>query len=165
VSEERRPIGRRTNWASLVFGALAVVLAAAAIVLFVRDDAEEERAPPPAPPGENELIHVQQALRAEGLEAESAQGGVAARALDVPGQRLVVDDASLYVFRYPDEAAAAAALAAATPAAILPARSPSGTPIADGVPFVTGHSNVIVALVGGSEELRERVDRAIRGLP
>jgi len=33
------------------------------------------------------------------------------------------------------------------------------------VPFVTGHSNVIVALVGGSPELQEQVERAIQGLP
>lgn len=165
MTERERPIRRRTNWLSLVFGALAIVLAAAAILLFVRDDGEEERAPPPAPEGGNELIHVQQALQAEGLEVESAQGGVPAGVLDVPGQRLVVDGASLYVFRYADAGEAADALAVATPAAILPERSPSGTPIADGVPFVTGHSNVIVALVGGSPELAEQVKRAIQGLP
>lgn len=165
MTERGRPIRRRTNWLSLGFGALAIVLAAAAILLFVRDDAPEERVPPPAVEGENELIHVQQALRAEGLEAESAQGGVPAGALEVPGQRLVVDGASLYVFRYPAADEAAAALAAVPPAEILSGETPSGTPIADGVPFVTGHSNVIVALVGGSAELQEQVDRAIQGLP
>lgn len=148
-----------------MFGALAVILAAAAIFIFVRGDGEGERAPPPAPAGENELIHVQQALEAEGLEAESVQGGVPAGSLDVPGQRLLVDGASLYLFRFSDAADAAEAFATADPAAILPERSATGTPIAAGVPFVTSHSNVIVALVGGSEDLQERVERAIQGLP
>lgn len=165
MAVQRQPNRRRTNRISLVFGALAVVLAAAAIFLALRDDGEEERAPPAAAEGENEAIHVQQALEAEGLEVELVRRGVSVGELSVPGQGMTVDGIPLYVFRYPADGTPQAELANADPAAILPARSATGTPIADGVPFVTSHSNVTVALVGGSPELQERVERAIQGLP
>lgn len=163
----RRQTGRRrTNRLSLVFAALAIVLAAAAVFLLVRDDGQQESAPPPAVAGENEMVHVLEALRAEGLEANFARGsGVSVGELMVPGQRLVVDGAPLFVFRYQNPGDAADDFAAADPAAILPDRSATGTPIADGTPFVTSHSNVTVALVGGSNDVQEKVDRAIQGLP
>jgi hypothetical protein len=44
-------------------------------------------------------------------------------------------------------------------------RSAAGTPVAADEPFLMGHSNVIVALVGGSADVRQKVERALRALP
>ncbi len=164
-SERRRPRQGR-NWPSLVFGILAVVLAVAAVVYARREnDAEQVPTPLPAPPGHNEMIHVFSALAEQGLEVEFARGGVPPGELSVPGQALAVDGAQLYVFIYPNAGLAEVEAARADPAVVLPARSPSGTPIGTLPPRLASHSNVTVALVGGSEEVAEKVDRAIEGLP
>ena len=165
MTSERRPTRRGSNWPSLVFGALAVGLAALAIILALRNNEPEGPPPPPAAqPGENELIHVVQALQGQNLEVVIAQRGVPAGQLSVPGQGLTVDGSPLYVFVYPD-AAAAEAEAATDPATVLPARSASGTPLATETPRRFTHSNVTLALVGGSDELARSVPRAIERLP
>ena len=159
----RRPTGWGWNRVSLAFFALAIVLAVVAIYLAVRE--EEAPGPPPPPPAEagaNELIHVVQALEAEDLTVEIAQRGVPAGGLSVPGQGLTVDGTPLYVFVYPNPAAAEAE-AETDPTTIL--RTATGTPVATEAPRVFSHSNVTVALVGGSDELAEAVERAIAGLP
>ena len=102
VSERRRP-RRGSNWPSLVFGVLAVVLAVAAVVYARRENgAEQVPTPPPAPPGHNEMIHVFHALSQQGLDVEFARRGVPPGDLSVAGQALSVDGAQLYVFIYPD---------------------------------------------------------------
>ena len=164
VASERRPARRGWNRASLLFLGLAVVLAAIAIYLALAGDEPEVPPPPPAPVGENELIHVQLALEAEGLDVESGRQGVPAGALEVPGQRLTVEGTPLYVFRYPNPDAAEAAAATVDPAAVLPARSPSGTPFPTGEPRLYRGSNIVALLVGGSDELAGQVQRAIEGL-
>ena len=163
---ERRRTGRGSAWPSLVFGVLAIVLAVTAVLLYVgREEAEPVPTPPPALPGQNEMIHVANALRQQELNVAFAPGGIPPGELSVPGQLLTVDGARLYVFVYADAGRAEAEAARADPSAILPERSPSGTPIATGPPHLASHSNVTVALVGGSPEVAEKVDRAIEGLP
>lgn len=167
---ERRRTERGGGRISLVFGALALLLAAVAVVLYVRDRNESvpEPAVPTAVAGQNEMIHVLEALEDEGLVVAFGQRGfpAGAGALSAPAQVLTAGEATLYVFVYRDDPATAAQEAAqADPATILPATTPSGTPIAGGVPHVTTKSNVIVALVGASAEVAEQVDRAIAGLP
>ena len=143
-----------------------MALAAAAIILYVRERNEAEPTPAPPPPlaGRNELIHVANALQNEDLEVEILPRGVPAGALSVPGQGMTVDGAPLYAFIYRDAATAEQEAAAVDPAAIAAAAT-AGTPTAAAPPHVTQHSNVIVALVGGSPEVIEKVDRAITGLP
>jgi hypothetical protein len=167
VASGRRAARRGPNWLSVGFLALAVVLAGVAVYLFLRgDDAQEVPPPPPAEAGENELIHVQQALQAQDLEVGLGRGTVPSETLTPPGQILTLDGATLYVFLYPDptDAAEEAEAAQADPAAVLPARSRTGTPIATETPRVFAHSNVVAALVGGSDDLAGRVEQAIAGL-
>jgi hypothetical protein len=159
ASAKPRP-GKRGSavWAAL-FGALAVVLAGAAIFVAVRQANQPQvPTPPPAPPGHNELINVLNALRAEGIEVKSVPGGVPMGEMRVPGQKLTVDGQTLYVFIYPSPVEAEADLGSADPAKVLGDEG-------DEPPFLAGHSNAVVALVDGSEELREGVLRAVESLP
>lgn len=167
-STARRGRGR-SNLVSTLFGGLAVVLAVAAAVLYFsdRNGGVEAPTPRPAAPGGNEMIHVQGALAEQGLETSFAQGGAPAGPLGVPGQPLTVNGTPLFVFVFPsvDRAESAAAVARDDPAALLAAATFQGTPVAtDGPPHIASKSNIVVALVGGSEELAVDVDRAIAGL-
>jgi hypothetical protein len=160
----RRSARRGGSIWTVVFGALAIVLAAAAVIVWVREaNRPPIPSPPPAAAGHNTLINVLDGLRAEGFAVKSVPGGVPVGELRVPGQKLTVDGQTLYVFVYPNPAAAAADLGIANPAKVL--GGAIGTPPPGGPPYVVGHSNVVVALVGGSDELRERVARAINALP
>lgn len=165
VASERRRNRRGPNWVSLAFLALAVVLAGVAAYLLLRDDAQNVPLPPAAEAGGNELIHVQQALEAQDLTAELGRSTVRSDSLTPPAQILVLDGATLYVFVYPDAAAAEAEAAGIDPATVLPARSRTGTPVATETPEIFRQSNIVAALVGGSDELSAKVERGIAGLP
>lgn len=157
---------RGSSLLTSLFGLLALLLAAAALFLWLRDrDANQARPVPTAIAGANELIHVQQALAAEDLSATIEPSGLPPGALGVPGQLLSVDGTPLYVFLFQTEDAAAAAAANLDPAAALPATNARGTPIATEPPHLANHSNVVVALVGGDDALRQKVDAAIERLP
>jgi hypothetical protein len=161
---ERRRVLRRNIGTALILAALAVVLVAIGIIYFQED---EESPPEPVLPtsvaGKNELAHVAEALRQEGLDVSYGQRGIRSPILSEPGQNLMVDGATLYVFIYDTVALRESQFeeARGNPAAILP-RGP-GTPATD-PPFLAAGSNVMVALVGGSPDTAEKVDRAISGL-
>ncbi len=170
--EKQRGTGRRsrsrTNLVSAFFGVLAVVLAAVAAALYFSDQNGVVEAPTPRPalPGSNEMIHVLGALSGQGLETSFAQGGAPAGELGVPGQPLTVDGSPLFVFVFPDveRAEAAAADARDDPSALLAGASFQGTPVTANDPHIASHSNIVVALIDGPEELAADVDRAIGGL-
>lgn len=166
MASERRQTRRGALIASILFAVLAVAFAVAAIILARdEDEADAVPTPPPALAGRNEMIHVFNALEQQGLMTEFAQGGVPPGTLSTPGQKLTVDGVPLYVFVYDDVEVAAAEAASADPAEVLPERSPSGTPVAMETPRVFSESNITVALVGGSDEIAERVEQAIASLP
>ena len=171
MKEQRGTVRRsrsRSNLVSALFGVLAVVLTAVAAVLYFSEQNDVAEAPPPRPaaPGRNEMIHVQAALAEQGFETDFARGGAPARELGVPGQLLTVDGAPLFVFVFPDVGRAEAAEVAARddPSALLSGASFGGTPVAADNPHITSHSNVVVALIGGSEDVASRVDRAVAEL-
>ena len=171
VEEQRGTVRRRRSRSNLVsafFGVLAVVLAAVAGVLYFSEQNGVVEAPTPRPavPGRNEMIHVLEALSGQGLETSFAQGGVPAGELGVPGQTLTVDGSPLFVFVFPsvERAEAAAAVARDDPSALLAGASFQGTPVATNDPHIASHSNIVVALIDGTEELAAGVDRAIGGL-
>lgn len=150
----------------LIVASLAVAVVAG--VLAVQDWREnaDERPRPTSPPGSQELIDVLDAIEAQDLAADSVPRGVASELLGVPGQGLEVEGNQAYVFVFPSVEAREnrTDAAIAEPEAVLPQRTPFGTPIVtDEVHIATG-SNIIVALVGGSPEVVEKVTRAVEGL-
>lgn len=166
MARQRGRSGRGGSALTASLAVLAVVLAAAAVLLWLRDQGRpSEPVVPTAIAGENELIHVQRALEAEELEVSAQPEGLPPGELGVPGQRLDASDRPLYVFVYPDREAAAAAFAALDPATALPAANARGTPVATEPPYLAHGSNVIVALIGGDDDLRQKVDAAMAGLP
>ena len=154
--------------AVLIFAALALALAAGYLAFTDRQNqASNNQARPTSPAGSQEFIDVVEALEGEDLEVEVARRGVRSPTLGLPGQGAVVDGAPLYIFIFDTvaEREAVTAEALADPNAVLPARTPFGTPVVTGEVRVAAGSNVIVALIGGSEETAARVQRAIEGLP
>jgi hypothetical protein len=161
---ERRRSRQRNLATILLLVGLGLVLAAIAIIYF-REDDENGSQPvlPTSVPGRNELAHVADALRRQGLDVSYGPRGIRSPILSEPGQNLTVDGATLYVFIYDTVPLRESQFdeARGNPVAILP-RGP-GTPASD-PPFLAAGSNVMVALVNGSAEIAEKVDRAISGL-
>jgi hypothetical protein len=172
ADSQRRPNRNRNRnrnlGSSLLFAALAIVLAAAAYILYQEDDPSEPPVPA-ATPGHYELIQVRDALDAQGLDATLGQGAFLAEGLTPPGQFITLGgDAAVYAFIYPDTAAQAAEATTLDPAT-LAITTPSRRPVA-GVGsdqtelHIAAGSNVIAVLVGGSPEQIEQFDAAIASL-
>lgn len=127
-------------------------------------------APPVQPAGSNELIDVVEALEAAHLSVDILATGLRSPVLSVPGQALDLGDARLYVFIYPDVSSRERETNAGRDGAVLPAgdllpsEDTSGTPIPAARLLVAVGSNVAVILVGGSDDTRESVRRAIARL-
>lgn len=169
TSQRRRRARNRNLGSSLLFAALAVVLAAAAYVYYQDDDEPDAPPVPQATPGSNELVHVRDALIAQGLEATLGQGAVIAEGLAQPGQVITLGDgATVYAFIFRDVAAQEAEAATMDPAA-LAITTASRRPVAgvgSDLPeiSVAAGSNVIAVLAGGSPEQIEQFEAAIASL-
>lgn len=166
ASRRRR---NRNLGSSLLFGALAVVLAAvAAFYYFDEDDPDTPPVPQPTP-GSNELVHVRDALIAQGLEASLGQGATRAEGLTQPGQIITLaGGATVYAFIYEGVEAQEAEAATIDPATLV-ITTPSRRPVAGAgsdVPDlrVAAGSNVIAVLAGGSPEQIEQFEAAIASL-
>lgn len=165
TQHQRRP-ARRANRSSLLFLALAVVLVAIALVLLRRDK-EKSAQPilPTAPAGQNQLAHVIQALREQGLKVDVPHTlGIPIGVLNAVGQPLTVDGSTLYVFIYREGTAARERDAQNLDPTALLASDGTPTPATVAPPRIFQHSNVLVALVGGSSDLATKVNQAISGL-
>ena len=150
----------------LFVAALGLALLAAFIYLRDNNDEPQVRVAPTAQPGQNQLADVRRVLSDEGLTVEYGRTNVPAGALSVPGQHLVVDGVPLYAFIYQGAGGAAMRERQAQnldPAELLPTGA-GGTPGATEPPHIAQKSNVLVALVGGSDEIIEKVDAAIEKL-
>ena len=155
------------NLLSNVFAVLAVALGLVALVLFAREyTGSGGIAPiPTAAPGGNQIVNVTRALEAQGLTVQQPPGLFIPRGkLDVPGQGAEVDGAPIFIFLFPDAAAAKDAAAVADPDAIVPATL-AGTPAPPGERHLAQGSNVVVLLVDGSPDVWQKVQTAIAGLP
>jgi hypothetical protein len=155
------------SWA--LFAASIALFAAVAYVYWEDRNDEEQIPTPPSNPGRNEMINVKQALEAQDLEVEFLRtGGARSDDLTPAGQGLTVDDATLYVFIYPEGPVAreeeTEELQEQNPAS-LTLLDNRRTPIPGGPPRVFMGSNVVAALVGGDDELAGKVQAAIEGLP
>ena len=156
----------RSNLLSTIFAVAAVLFAVLAVVLYVRDSNRGGVAPvPTAAPGGNQIVNVTDALRAQGLSIEQPPRlFVPAGALSVPGQGVLIDGSPGFIFLFPDAAAAQSAAQSTVPDRIVPERL-AGTPAPSGERRLAQGSNVIVVLVGGSEETWQKVQDAMSRLP
>jgi hypothetical protein len=156
----------RSNLLSTIFAVAAVLFAVLAVVLYVRDANRGGVAPvPTAAPGGNQIVNVTDALRAQGLSIEQPPRlFVPAGALTVPGQGVLIDGSPAFIFLFPDATAAQSAAQSTDPNHIIPARL-AGTPAPSGERRLAQGSNVIVVLVGGSEETWQKVQNTVSHLP
>ena len=155
---------RRTNTASNLLALAAVVFGVLALVLYLRNPGGGIAPVPTAAPGGNQIVNVTEALRAQDLDVQQPPGLFVPRgALDVPGQGVEIDGAPAFIFLYPDEATAQADAAGVNASDVVPERL-AGSPTPDGERRMTQGSNVIVLVVGGSEEMWQKVETAVASL-
>lgn len=156
------PPRRGLNWVSALFAAISVALFAVAIVMAWPLFTGGNQAPrPEAEAGRLEVVHVTDALAAQGLTIEQGRGFIPIGAFSAPGQGITVDGAPLFIFIFPDAETPAAELAEADPASI----GPRGTPIPGSVPELFTHGNIILALFDASDDIRTKVEQALAELP
>jgi hypothetical protein len=161
--QTRRP--RQGNLISNLFAVAAITFGILAAVLYIRNPGGGVAPVPTPAPGGSQLVNVTDALRAQGLGIEQPQRlFIPMGALDAPGQGVLIDGSPGFIFLYPDAASAAADAAGADAAAIVPERL-AGTPTPAGERRLTQGSNVIMILVGGSEETWQQVETAVASLP
>jgi hypothetical protein len=156
-------IGR--NLASNVFALAAIVFAILAVVLYLRPSGSGIAPIPTAAPGNNQIVNVTEALKAQGLAVEQPPGlFIPVGELDVPGQGLEINGQPGFVFLYPDAVAAQAAAEGADPNSVVPEQL-AGTPAPSGERRIAQGSNVMVLLVGGDQETWQKVQNAVVSLP
>ena len=152
---------------SWLFLVLSVALFAAGAFLYFQDRGDEETIEIPiAAAGENELVHVVSALEAEDVTVEYLSGadGVGSRMLENnAGQALSADGERLYVFIYPDvEMRELATLDVLAEDVDL--ENNAGDPVASADLRLFTGSNVAVVLVGGDEDLAEKIAAGLEQL-
>ena len=156
---------RRGNLLSNLVALAAVAFGIVALVLYIRNPGGGTAPVPTPAPGGAQLVNVTNAMRDQGLSVDEPRGLFIPRGeLEAPGQGVLVDGLPAFIFLYPDAESAAAAAAGADPDAIVPERL-AGTPAPEGERRLTQDSNVIVVLVGGSDETWQGVETAVASLP
>lgn len=165
MSVEQTPRSARVYLSWALLGLSAILFAAFAIVWYQDRNSSDAVPTPPSRPGQNEAINIKQALEAQGLTVKFEPGGGRSEDLSVAGQLFSVDGAPLYAFIYPQGVSAREDDSAELDLAVFEITGTDGEPIAGGPPRVTSGSNIIVALYGASDEIAEKVQTAIEGLP
>ncbi len=161
--QTRRP--RRGNLISNLFAVAAIAFGLLAAVLYIRNPGGGVAPVPTPAPGGAQQINVIDVLRAQGLAIEQPPRlFIPVGELEAPGQGLLIDGSPGFIFLYPDAESAAADAAGADAEAIVPERL-AGTPTPAGERRLTQGSNVIMILVGGSEETWQKVEAAVASLP
>ena len=163
-AKETSARARRSNRASNLFALAAVVFGVLALILYLRNPGGGTAPVPTAAPGGNQIVNVTDALRAQDLDVQQPPRLFLPRgALDVPGQGIEIDGAPAFIFLYPDEAAASADAAGVDANDVVPERL-VGTPAPEGERRMAQGSNVIVLVVGGSDETWQKVETAVASL-
>ncbi|MGH2618157.1 MAG: hypothetical protein ACRDJC_23255 [Thermomicrobiales bacterium] len=166
IDERENPAPpRRSNLLSNLLAVAAVVLGIVALVLYLRNPTGGVAPVPTPAPGGNELVNVVEALGAQGLAIQQPPGLFIPRgALDAPGQGIEIEGNPGFIFLYPDAEAARGDAENADADAIVPERL-AGTPSPEGERRLTLGSNVIVLLVGGTDDTWQTVEAAVASLP
>lgn len=144
---------------------LAVAFALIAIFLFARDRRFGVAPVPTASPGGSQIVNVVGALQQAGLSVAQPKGMFIPKgALAVPGQGVEIDGNPGFVFLYDSAAAAAADAAAVSPKEAVPERV-GKEPAPQGERRMAQGSNVIVLMIGGTDQTWKKVETAARSLP
>lgn len=154
---------------------VALGFAGAAIYIWYVDDEPSDNVPPPpsATPGLQTLADVLNAFKGAGLDGDYGRSPATVKSSQMrpPGQHLIIEDQSVYVFIFqsgdPQTAAAAREDAAqGLDPETMTLTTPSGQSFGEGETLtVSEGSNVIAILVGGDEDLQTQVRDVIEGLP
>jgi hypothetical protein len=152
----------------MIFAVAAVAVLAYGIWQSQKEGSSVPPNPPPAAtPGAYKFIDVINALEAEGFDVEIIRSSFRSPQLSVPGQGVEVDGDPIYLFIYPGQAAVEAREADSNnlDPSTLSVNTVSGTPAVDGEAHVVFSSNVIAVVPSGSQDVIDKVDEAIQGLP
>ncbi len=175
---DQPPKSRRRRGAQILSTLLflvALLFAGAAIYIWYIDEETSDNVPPgpTATPGLYTLADILNAFKAAGLEGDYGRSPATVKSnqMNPPGQHLIIDDQSVYVFIFPSGDAQSAAAAREEAAqdldpATMTLNTPSGQSFGEGETLtVSEGSNVIAVLVGGDDELQTQVRDVIEGLP
>lgn len=175
VNQPARESRRGAQILSTILFLGAMGFAAAGIYLYYFNDEEPPREPPipTTTPGRNGLADVVRAFQAAGLDADYGRSPSTADSSQIrtPGQHVVVEKQSVFIFAFPGADAESARVARETAAAgIDPATmtlaTREGQAIGEGETLrVFQGSNVIAVLVGGGDDLAADVQGVIESLP
>ncbi len=175
VNQPARKARRGAQVLSSILFLAALGFAAAGIYLYFFNDEEAPREPviPTTTPGRNGLADVIRAFDTAGLEADYGRSPATADTSQIgtPGQHVIVDDRSVFIFTFPGTGAESSSAAREKAAANLnPATmtlaTRGGQPIGDGETLRAFQgSNVIAVLVGGDDALAAQVQAVIESLP
>lgn len=170
-----RPSRRRgAQILSTVLFLAAIAFAAAAVYLWYTDEEAPDvnRPTPTVTPGLYNLAGVLSAFTGAGLDGDYGRSPAAVKSnqMTPPGQHLIVEDQSVYIFIFNDGDAGTSAAARAEAAqgldpASMTLTTPSGQSFGEGETLTIAEGgNVIAVMVGGDEELQAEVRSVIEGL-
>jgi hypothetical protein len=147
----------------------AIGFAAAAVYLwYTNEEAPDVSRPTPTvTPGFYTLSGVLDAFTSAGLDGDYGRSPATVKSnqMDPPGQHLVIEDRSVYIFIFSGGAGERAEAAQDLDPATMTLTTPSGRSFSEGETLTIAQgSNVIAVLVGGDEELQAEVQRVIEGL-
>ena len=166
MTEKKPSSARGARTLSTVLYVISAVLIVVVIVLYFRNrDHQSNVAPtPPTVPGQNQLINVEDAFKAQGLTVTAGRFGASADALTPPGQMLDVNGSTVYVFVYgsPDERTADSD---GVDASSLEITTLTGTAVPADQLKMYSQSNIIAVLVGGDDALAAKIAAGMKALP
>lgn len=169
-----RPRRRGAHLLSTLLFIAAIGFAGAAVYLYVTEDEAADGPPPPAAaePGRNEAANVMAGLKEAGLEPKYGRYSVETDQLSQPGQTIELGEHNFFIFIYPDadgQAAIAAREADAAdvdPATMTLQSRSAERPLGEGEELhVFQGSNIVGVLVGGDDDLVQKVQDVIESLP
>lgn len=159
---------------NILFALMLVAAGVVAYLYFVDDRFFQEGPEPPAcEQGRNELICVVQALKAQDLErVEPGRYTASANQLSQPGQVIEINEINAFLFVYPDATGDEAVAAREADGADLDVETLQITariserPLNEGEEItVIQQSNVILIVVGGSDDELAAINAAMDTLP
>lgn len=159
---------------NILFALMVVAAGVVAYLYFVEDQFFQEGPEPPAcEQGRNELICVIEALKSQDLDrVEPGRYTATANQLSQPGQVIEINEINAFLFIYPDATGTEAVAARETDGADLDAETLEITariserPLNEGGAIeVYQQSNVILIVVGGSDDELASIEAAMDTLP